>query len=199
VDDLVRRGARVIKIPFDGTPVLDDETIAAAVDAAHAARLLVAAHALSGEAAARAALLGCDVLAHTPTGELDDAVVEAWKERAVISTLLAFGAGNAAQQNLMRLHAAGTTILYGTDLGNSQVVGIDTNELALLETLGLSRGDVLATATSSPASFWGIEIGKLEVGREASFVIWAQSPLDSLEVLENPAQVYFRGQLLAAR
>ena len=68
---------------------------------------IVAVHALTDAAAARAAGAGADVLAHTPTETLSDATVAAWSGGAVISTLVAFGGSDTTVDNLRRLRAAG--------------------------------------------------------------------------------------------
>ena len=47
---------------------------------------------------------------------------------AVVSTLAAFGGSPAAVDNLRRLHAAGATVLYGTDLGNTRDAGPSAEE-----------------------------------------------------------------------
>ena len=120
VEQLVEAGARIIKLPFTGTAQLDDAVISAIVDAARAHGLPVVGHAMDDASAARARELGVDVLAHTPTSPLSPATIEAWADGTVITTLAAFGDDPDARANLMALRAAGTRVLYGTDLGNSR-------------------------------------------------------------------------------
>src|SRR6185312_8649165 len=115
IDRLAAHGARVIKLALDDDG-LAPALIPVAVAAAHAHGLEVAVHALTEQSAARAAAAGVDILAHTPVEPLSDASVAAWRGRAVISTLAAFGGSDTAVDNLRRLRAAGATILYGTDL-----------------------------------------------------------------------------------
>ncbi len=155
VDRLAREGARVIKVALDGDG-LDPALLPAAVAAAHAHHLKVAAHALSDASAAAAASAGVDVLAHTPVEPLADATVAAWRGRAVISTLAAFGGSDAAVANLRALRAAGATVLYGTDLGNLRVDGPSGDELALLRAAGLDDAAIAAAMTTTPAAYWGI-------------------------------------------
>ncbi len=197
VDRLLRRGARVIKVPLDGENSLRDDEVAAVVTAAHEAGVKVAVHALSDQAAARAGTLGCDILAHTPTEELSDETIAAWSGRAVVSTLGAFGRGEMAISNLRRLHGAGARVLYGTDLGNSRRVGIDVAELLLLEQAGLTRSEVLESGTSGPANYWKLQKGQLKVGGEASFLLVNANPNLDLEALREPAHVFLAGRLLA--
>jgi hypothetical protein len=92
-------------------------------------------HALADEEVRMAAAVGVDVLAHTPVEALGDA--DAWRGRAVISTLAAFGGSRATIDNLRRLRAAGAVVLYGTDLGNTRDAGVSRGEIDLLLEAGL--------------------------------------------------------------
>lgn len=195
VDTLHDLGARVIKLPVTSGAQLDDLALAAAAARAHEYGLPVASHALSDEYAARAALAGADVLAHTPTSPLAPATLDVWSKRAVISTLRAFGGGGAAIANLSALHAAGARVLYGTDYGNSTVAGIDGGELALLATAGLSPAEILAAGTSAPAEFWGLdELGAIAPGKQASILVLDSDPLLDPLVLAAPVRVLVRGE-----
>ena len=190
------RGARVIKLVFasDG---LAPALAAVAVAAAHARGLLVAAHALDEEAAAAAAAAGCDLLAHTPVGPLTDATVAAWAKGAVVSTLATFGGGHDAIGNLRRLRAAGTTVLYGTDLGNARVAGVDLEELEYLAEAGLDAGAVVDAMTSTPARYWKLAgLGAAQPGPDASFVILPRDPRVDPAAYAIPVAVYLRGTRL---
>ena len=134
----------------------DPRALEVAVAAAHAHHLKVAAHALSNESASRAAAAGVDVLAHTPVEPLADATIEAWRGRAVISTLAAFGGSEIAIDNLRKLRNAGCTVLYGTDLGNLRDAGPSAAEMLLLGRAGLDDEAVTAAMTTVPAMFWGL-------------------------------------------
>jgi imidazolonepropionase-like amidohydrolase len=157
VDRLVARGARVIKVALDEDG-LDPALLPAAVRAAHAHHLRIAVHALTEASAAIAAAAGVDVLAHTPVEPLADRTVAAWRGRAVISTLAAFGGSAAAIDNLRRLRAAGATVLYGTDLGNLRVDGVSEEELALLRAAGLDDAAIDEAMTTAPVGFWGLTL-----------------------------------------
>lgn len=190
VQQILAAGARVIKVPVTSRAALDDATLAAVVEEAHAAGAKVAAHALYDDEAARAAAAGADVLAHTPVEALSPATVAAWSGRAVVSTLGAFGGSATAVANLRALRAAGATVLYGTDFGNTSRAGIDAAEVSLLREAGMDAGAVLVAATARPAAYWGFEgLGTLAVGNDASFVVLPRDPaVDSTawgEVLES--------------
>lgn len=192
VDRLAAAGARVIKVAADADG-LDPALLAVAVAAAHARGLRVAAHALGDDAAARAAAAGVDLLAHTPTEPLAPATVAAWRGRAVISTLAAFGGGAAAIANLRALRAAGVDVLYGTDLGNLRDAGPSAAELAALARAGLDDAAIVDAMTTAPAAYWGLPLG-VAAGREASFVVTARDPRTDARQLLAPTTVYLRGR-----
>lgn len=196
VDMLAGLGAAAIKLPVTSAPQLPDAALAAATARAHALGLPVVSHALSDDEARRAALAGVDILAHTPTEALSQATIAAWKGRAVISTLRAFGGAETTIANLKALKAAGVTVLYGTDFGNTMTPGIDGNELALLRQAGLTPKEILAAGTSAPAARWagfnGV-LGGVAVGLDASFLVLAADPLIDPAVLASAESVYLRG------
>lgn len=187
-------GADLIKLPITSSS-LPREALAAAVAEAHGLGLLVTAHALEAERAALAAELGVDVLAHTPTQSLGTDELAAWSRGAVVSTLRAFGGGPDTVDNLRRLHEAGATVLYGTDLGNTRTAAIDAEELRLLEAAGLDGAAILEAATAAPARLWGLEqLGALEVGRDASLLVLEADPHTDPGTLARPVQVWVRGE-----
>jgi imidazolonepropionase-like amidohydrolase len=198
VDLLVARGAAVIKVPFDGEPWLGDPSAAAVAARAHHHGKKLVAHALSDAGAARAARAGADVLAHAPVEPLTDATLAAWADRAVIGTLGAFG-GDAAE-NLALLHAAGATVLYGTDFGNTRALGVDPDELQRMTDAGLPREVVWASATSGAAAFWGFsDLGVLRAGAWASFCVVDGDPMEGWAALGRLRGAWLRGQRRGSR
>jgi imidazolonepropionase-like amidohydrolase len=194
VDELVKLGARVIKLPVTGPPALGAETFAAAAERAHDKGLRVATHALSNAHALSAAVGGADVLAHTPVEPLDEKALAAWKGRAVVSTLSAFG-GPVAIQNLSQLRKNGARVLYGTDFGNTSEPGVSEAELTALAAAGLDPKAILAALTSEPASYWGFaQLGAIEPGKAASFVVLESDPLLDPATLSKPVAVYIDGR-----
>lgn len=195
IDRLAASGARVIKIALDGNG-LSPALLAGAVTAAHARQLRVAVHALTDASAALAASAGVDLLAHTPVEPLSEATVAAWSKGAVISTLAAFGGGPAAVDNLRRLRAAGATVLYGTDLGNSRDAGPSADEVALLRDAGLDDTAITAAMTTVPLAYWKLPLGDLEPGSEATLLVLERDPRTDVTALLEPRGVYLRGQRL---
>lgn len=155
VDEQAGFGASVIKLSLNAAagPVFDDDVLTAVVAAAREHRLPVVAHVEGEGMAARAIAAGADVLAHAPFSErLDDDLVAAAVAHGQrwISTLCIHRPGDRelAADNMARFAAAGGRVLYGTDLGNGdQPIGVDADELALLDAAGVGGAALLATLT----------------------------------------------------
>jgi imidazolonepropionase-like amidohydrolase len=180
VDQLAAAGASVIKVPLQGTPRLDEATITAIVERAHGHELPVAMHAMNDADALLAAELGADILAHTPTSSLSPPTIAAWSERTVISTLAAFGSTETAITNLEALHDGGARVLYGTDLGNSRELGIQSAELDALVEAGFSGREIIEMGTRTPADLWSWpQLGHIEAGAEASLLLLEADPHDA--------------------
>lgn len=193
VGELADKGAGVIKVAIAENG-LAPPLVKVAVAAAHARGLRVAAHALSDPEAATAAAAGCDLLAHTPIDPLSDSTIAAWKGRAVISTLAAFGGSAAAVDNLRRLRAAGVTVLYGTDLGNQRDDGPSGAELALLAQAGLDGAAIVDAMTSVPAAYWKLDrLGAIAAGKEASLIVVGSDPRVDPTVVLRPREVWIQG------
>jgi hypothetical protein len=183
IDRLAREGAGVVKLALDRDG-LDPELVPVAVAAAHAHHLRVAAHALSEASVARAAAAGVDVLAHTPVEPLSDATVDAWRGRAVISTLAAFGGSASTLDNLRRLRAAGVTVLYGTDLGNVRERGPSADEVGLLRGAGLDDAAITAAMTTTPIAYWGLHFDPSK-----TYLTLDGDPRQDVRVLLHPRRV----------
>lgn len=171
-------GAAMIKVAIEPSagPVLEPESLAALIDAAHGRGLKVAAHALDAASVAAALNAGVDVLAHTPVEPLPDPLVAALGSAGVtvISTVRAFGAKASTVANLEALAAAGCPVVYGTDLGNEGISpGIDAAELEILERALGGPEHALAAATSAAGALAGVG-GTISVGAPADLV-WCPS------------------------
>lgn len=195
IDRLAAEGAKVIKLPLDGNGLPADRAKTAAAYA-HKKNLRVAVHALTDASALVGAQIGADILAHTPTEPLTDATIAAWKGRAVISTLAAFGGREATVKNLAKLRAAGVTVLYGTDLGNTDVPGPNEREMDLLRQAGLDDTAITDAMTTTPIKYWSLSIGALTKDSEATFVLLAGDPRTDAKVLLKPVSVFQRGREL---
>jgi imidazolonepropionase-like amidohydrolase len=198
VDRLLDAGADFIKAPLMGTSGLSDELLGAVIERAHERQAKVAVHALTAEDAARAVASSVDILAHTPAEPVAAEVLAGWGARAVVSTLSAFGASASAVSNLSALRDAGARVLYGTDLGNTRTVGIQAAEVDALVAAGFSGSEIVRSATAQAAEFWGFsELGTLEPGKRASFLVLSDSPDENPGTLAVPLAVVFDGRVVA--
>ncbi len=192
VDHLKALGVGLIKVPLT-EPGLDDAAFQAVVDRAHRFALRIAIHALTEHGAHRGAVAGADVLAHMPVELLTEETLATWANRAVITTLAAFG-GPAALENAKTLRETGATVLYGTDFGNTTHAGIDPDEIAQLVAAGFDGAAILDMGTRAPASFWHLDdLGAIDVGKTASLLVLAQDPLVEPTTLAMPLEVYIAG------
>ena len=117
----------------------------------------------------------------------------------MISTLAAFGGGPASVKNLRDLRANGTRVLYGTDLGNSRATNIQSDEITLLLAAGMDGTAIVKAGTSIPAAFLGLDdLGSLEVGKRASFLVLEADPSIEPHTLSKPVAVYVDGAMTSA-
>ncbi len=198
VDRVLDAGASFVKTPLVGDAGVDDDELFAIVERAHERGVRVAVHALGATDAERAVQADVNILAHTPEEALPSELFEAFADRAVVSTLSAFGASTEALTNLRAFADHGATVLYGTDLGNTRDAGIQLAEVAALGRAGFSGAEIVHAATDRAADFWGMtELGRLEPGRNASFLVLAGDPNLDPVTLATPVAVVIDGEVLA--
>ncbi len=192
IDRLASKGAKVIKVALDSDG-LAPALVPIAVQAAHAKHLKVAVHALSNEGALVGGRAGADILAHTPVEPLAQDTLDAWRGRAVISTLAAFGS-DIAIDNLRKLRAAKLTVLYGTDLGNLHPDGVSPEEIDLLRRAGMDDAAITDAMTTTPLEFWGFTDLGIAPGKEATLLVLDGDPRKDARVLLSPREVWLRGK-----
>ena len=96
-----------------------------------------------------------------------------------------------------RLHREGVQLTVGSDLASPWVIpGVALHqELALLESAGLARSDVLSMATKNGAEALGIadQAGTIEVGKRADLVVLEGDPLAEIGNTRRIAYVVLGG------
>jgi len=143
-------GATRIKVASNrmAGPVFSDELLRAIVSIAASHHLGIVAHAEGPGEAQRIVRLGFGRLAHAPFSErLTEAeIITQAASASWISTLGIHDEGvyEIAVDNVRRFHAAGGTVLYGTDMGNGPTpVGLNPREIRALRAAGIDGLDLL--------------------------------------------------------
>jgi imidazolonepropionase-like amidohydrolase len=218
VGRLVAGGAALIKIalepggspgaPWSGHqlgapppwPIPSLEVVRAIVEEAHAHGRIVSVH-LSGPQGAELALnAGVDEWAHVPCDPISaDLVARAAAAGVrVVSTLDTQSHCTGVADNASRLVQAGIRLLYGTDLGHTDVPwGINAQELQLM--LQAAHGaltplEVLSAATARAGEHLGVApLGRLVEGAPADLIGVRGNPLEQFKLLEYPDLVVSGG------
>lgn len=143
-------------------------------------------------------------LAVAPLDEMSVETLDLWSgsdNRAIISTLTVYQ-GSKGVENMKQFIARNGTLLFGSDngahvfFGPSSTSGIDLSELIMLNAVFDDIVETYRAATIVPAQFWGFtDVGVIEEGAKASFILTTEDPLLAIENLESNGTITFlRGE-----
>src|SRR3954454_13246066 len=200
----------------DLAPSWDPATMAAAVEAAHAAGARAAVHTFSEEGVAQMVRAGVDSVEHGTGLSLDLIDEMARRGTALVPTMINIKTfGGIADQarakfpsyadHMLALrdgfpevvasaYEAGVPIYVGTDAGGGIGHGLAAEEMLLLhERAGMSAVDVLAAASWGARAWLGFP-GLVEGGL-ADLTVYPEDPRRDLRVVRTPSRVVLRGRL----
>ncbi len=201
----------------DLAPAWDADTMAAAVEAAHAVGARAAVHSFSEEGVDIMVRAGVDSVEHGTGLSLELIDEMARRGTALVPTMInirTFGviadqarpkfAGYADHMLALRdgfpavvraAHEAGVPIYVGTDAGGGIRHGLAAEEMLFLHEAGIPAADVLAAASWRAREWLGLP-GLVEGGL-ADLVIYPDDPRRDLRVVRAPARIVLRGQVIS--
>ena len=200
----------------DLAPSWDAATMAAAVEAAHAAGARAAVHTFSEEGVEIMVRAGVDSVEHGTGLSLDLIDEMARRGTALVPTMInirTFGgiadrardrfAGYADHMLALRdrfptvvraAHEAGVPIYVGTDAGGGIRHGLAAEEMLIMQEAGLPAADILAAASWKARAWLGFP-GLVEGGL-ADLVVYPDDPRADLRVVRAPQRIVLRGRVV---
>ena len=97
-------------------------------------------------------------------------------------------------RNLARLHAEGVRIGFGTDGNAGWTPHVEMSDMVAS---GMTPAEVIIAATRNSAELLSVtDVGTLEVGKSADFVVLEANPLDDITNTRRIESVYLRGTMV---
>ncbi len=97
-------------------------------------------------------------------------------------------------RNLVRLHQEGITIAFGTDGSSPWAPHLELEDMVRT---GMSPADVIVSATANSAALLHMDdVGSVEVGKRADFVVLSANPLDDITNTRQIEDVYINGKIV---
>ncbi|RAO42253.1 Tryptophan 2-monooxygenase [Micromonospora saelicesensis] len=201
----------------DLAPAWDEDTLTAAVRAAHDAGVRAAVHTFSESAVEIMVRAGVDSVEHGTGLSLDLIDEMARQGTALVPTMINIATfGGIAEQargkfpgyadHMLALrdgfpevvraaHEAGVPIYVGTDAGGGIDHGLAAEEMLLLhERAGMAPVDVLAAASWGARAWLGFA-GLVEGGL-ADLTVYPEDPRSDLRVVRAPSRTILRGRVI---
>ncbi len=95
-------------------------------------------------------------------------------------------------RNLVRLNNEGMTIAFGTDGNTPWAAHVEMEDMVAA---GMTPAQVLVAATRNAAAVLGLaDIGTLETGKSADFIVLEANPLDDITNTRRIVSVHLRGE-----
>jgi len=203
-----------------GAPEMDFESIQAVVEVAHAAGLKVAAHAHGAQSIKESIMAGADTIEHATYID-DEGIRLAIKNNVGLSMdvgpgdwMIAQGGElgwpeefmrktiettQAQRDNFRKAHAAGATIVFGSDAG-IYPHGMAYIQFPVMVEYGMTPMQAIQAATSVAAMQLGWEdrVGAVEPGRFGDLVAVPGDPLEDIQLMESVDTVIKGGLLFRA-
>ena len=149
-----------------------------------------------GRHAAPPPWLGAPILAETVAPAVLARATDTFASRAADAAERAARSYEQMERSLAKLHAAGASLVLGSDSGvQDHFYGFSAHrELELMVAAGLSPMEAIATATSRSADRLGLDdSGRLAPGARADFIVLDANPLDDVTNTRRIADVYLGG------
>lgn len=203
-----------------GAPEMTPADLRAVVEVADAAGLKVAAHAHGAQSIIEAIEAGVDTIEHATyideegirlaiendvalsmeigVGDwmIEEGRKQGWVEEFLQKTI---ETTDIQRESFRRAHAAGVTMVFGTDAG-IYPHGMAGIQFAYMVEYGMTPMEAIQAATSVAARYlgWADRVGAIEPGRYGDLVAVPGDPLADIRLLENVSAVVKGGDVVKA-